>query len=422
MRELQPSQRRENLITCIYSSHTKMILVPPYQLFQESDCLYDRLKRDPDTESIYPLFEQIALRLGDEEEEKREADYDSDDGLESISDGGLWMKATGNKIDNSIRSLHQTESSQSMATYTKRTKRNTVATNTWVEELTWSRQTLVNILTNEQSFKKFSDFCKADHKAHHALRFYTAYNDLILCMSDQLATSYRLSLRRATTPTYAVAQFLSQPPIAPGISIPTSLVPKFKALWEKYLKNRWRECYVGDWLPGQTRMNMAVALTGNKVWCGVLDECAARILERLYKETLKEYIYGPQRQAFYRYPTPPSSPTITESIVLPPRHVAGSHRLSLISDSTMASSTARSSSPLPAIQRRSSSLGSRRPSLPGYSDRSSNCSFDGMKNKPHFHDVSLPDIVEEEIKGKKEKRRSIGKTLLEKMGCEKGHL
>ncbi|KAJ3170548.1 hypothetical protein HDU88_008449 [Geranomyces variabilis] len=287
-------------------------------------------------------------------------------------------------------------------------------------DVPWTRKAFARLLFMDNAdFRKFaSAFVMTDPFTLNALRFHAAYSDLCTDMSDALGDAYQLALPRHTAPSFGIARFLSPilcpRPTAPPLSVPTHLVPRFRTLWNTYLNdsNANSQTYLATSLRSDERAALRLAITagaggagGDRVWCGVLDESVAKILEDVYRGAfaafVERYGYSPlqrvadaqdgydeqdsvlsssppasrrsssglrtstQQQpppavyhhnaAHHHYPSPATTPS---SVVSSPPQLrySSSRRDSIYSDTMMTSPSRASTMAMPAVPPRASSL------------------------------------------------------------------
>ncbi|KAI8914965.1 hypothetical protein DFJ77DRAFT_548953 [Powellomyces hirtus] len=307
-----------------------------------------------DMDSDCPLWEQLQLRMSDDQLSIECARHEADrnkirqtDKYRFKDNDDAWQNADPWSNDSSSHTL-------------------------------CTRKAFVRTLfTDDEEFRKFAGHIKNDPFTVNTLRFHSAYTDLMLDLADCLPSYYRDSLPRDKIPTYGIARFLSPlcPPTAPPVSIPHSLLPRFRSLWQKYLKDAERPTFLGGHLSHTDRVSLAVAMGGEKLWAGIMDECTSKLLELVYRGGFMSYAtkQGSRRSrsldkrmdeanahAHRRtdrvdsiYPTPNSSPLpVRESHTSPsrPRY----SRSSIYSDCR--SPQSRPLSNVPSISARSSSL------------------------------------------------------------------
>ncbi|KAI8818642.1 uncharacterized protein EV422DRAFT_176015 [Fimicolochytrium jonesii] len=223
-----------------------------------------------------------------------------------------------------------------------------------IVEISWTRNCFVRMLfSDEASFKAFLEFLKSDSITLNALRFHTAYTDLVVALANSLPRKYREGLPRNTIPTYGIGRFISPelPPTAPPLAVPSSLIGRVRKIWEKYLGDPDLPSSLSVWLPYDCRVSVAVAINAkDAVWCGVLDESVARILERVYTGQYKAFVNS--RHSFQpQYPTPETSPLMADARLPtspPPPSVISSSRML----SSRASLYSNTSTPLSPTDRR----------------------------------------------------------------------
>ncbi|KAJ3182330.1 hypothetical protein HDU87_008493 [Geranomyces variabilis] len=326
-------------------------------------------------------------------------------------------------------------------------------------DVPWTRKAFARLLfMDDADFRKFaSGFVMPDPFTLNALRFHAAYSDLCTDMSDALGDAYQLALPRHTAPSFGIARFLSPicpPPTAPPLSVPTHLVPRFRNLWNTYLNdtNTNSQTYLATSLRSDERAALRLAISAERIWCGVLDESVAKILEDVYRGAFAAFVerygcsplqrvanngYGADSEsllasptarrrsallkisttgtqphsvthyhhpdAVFHYPSPASTPT---SSVSPPQLRYSSRRDSIYSDTMMTTSPSRASMAMPAVPPRASSL--RPPPVWAVSSSSSSSressarsSSAGARRQQHSHSppahvstISTLDVVQ----------------------------
>ncbi|TPX63859.1 hypothetical protein SpCBS45565_g06300 [Spizellomyces sp. 'palustris'] len=229
---------------------------------------------ETDSDVEYPLLEQLNLRMTAESEQD---DDDDTETVNSCSDGGLWMRERPKEF-----------------------------------HVVWTRRVFVKVLfEQEEIFARFSEFCKFDTTTYHALRFHSAYTHVLRHLTERLPPSYRLSLSHAT---FAISRFLSpDAPPAPSLSFPSKFVPHIHKLWATYVAHSWDDTHLGMWIPGHVRMNIAIGMSKEKIWCGILDECVAWVLEAIFMGAFRRFVgggwlYNGAVLDASKYPSPPASP------------------------------------------------------------------------------------------------------------------
>ncbi|KAI8589487.1 hypothetical protein BDZ88DRAFT_132545 [Geranomyces variabilis] len=181
------------------------------------------------------------------------------------------------------------------------------STQSFKTDVPWTRKAFARLLFMDNAdFRKFaSAFVMTDPFTLNALRFHAAYSDLCTDMSDALGDAYQLALPRHTAPSFGIARFLSPicpRPTAPPLSVPTHLVPRFRTLWNTYLNDcdANSQTYLATSLRSEERAALRLAINGaggaggDRVWCGVLDESVAKILEDVYRGAFAAFVerYG----------------------------------------------------------------------------------------------------------------------------------
>ncbi|KAJ3152150.1 hypothetical protein HDU89_001368 [Geranomyces variabilis] len=287
-------------------------------------------------------------------------------------------------------------------------------------DVPWTRKAFARLLFMDNAdFRKFaSAFVMTDPFTLNALRFHAAYSDLCTDMSDALGDAYQLALPRHTAPSFGIARFLSPicpRPTAPPLSVPTHLVPRFRTLWNTYLDDRDAnsQTYLATSLRSDERAALRLAINGagagggDRVWCGVLDESVAKILEDVYRGAFAAFVerYGclplqrvadardgyddeqdsvvsssppaarrsssvlristqqqqqqqqPPHAVYHQYDHYPSPATTPSSVVSsPPQLRYSSRRDSIYSDTMMTSPSRASTTAMPPVPPRASSL------------------------------------------------------------------